>query len=233
MSTKTRSSLHERLDAFLDGELPEQEQAALQAHLLQDAAARQLADYYRTTQQTIQQSLQETTQQAMRSIDFDAFSDRLMARIQCDLAKPAHAQTAEAAPIAIPAQPQIAISAPTTAHQEPAKETSSFNLWTLLQSWFQAHPALSLAVGCSAVVLVVFSLPLLMDPGPAPNDVVVDEVAGNKRAQVAVLQTNDKRTGQQMTVIVVNEPDDQDDEKEKTDHNKKKQGKKAPKTREK
>jgi hypothetical protein len=57
---------------------------------------------------------------------------------------------------------------------------------------------------CVVGVLLVLAIPVL-DPGPDPNDCIVDEAIGGKNGQVAVLQTQNRATGKRMTVIVVDE----------------------------
>lgn len=204
MSAQDRIPPPEQLDGFLDGELSPAERSEFEAYLAEHNEAQRRLDVQRQTRQWIRQTVAQKTEEAVASVDFDRLTQRIMQGIQ----KPVAASIREEAPIAIPAAPWVVAT--------PAQEELRPSLWETVMSWFRAHPVMSVAAGSFAVVLLVVTVPFLMDPGPAPNDCVVDEAAGSKRSQVAVLQAQNKATGQEMTVIVVNEPestgDDQDPE---------------------
>ena len=200
MSAQDRIPPPEQLDGFLDGELSPVERSAVEAHLAEHREAQQLLEQQRQMRQWIRQSVTQKAEEAAANVDFDRLTQRIMQGIQ----KPVVALAKEEAPIAVPVAPWKAT--PTT-QEEPRP-----SLWDSVILWLRAHPVMSVAAGSFAVVLLVVAVPFWMDPGPAPNDCVVDEAAGSKRSQVAVLQTQNKATGQEMTVIVVDEPDPLDDQ---------------------
>lgn len=194
MSAQDRIPPPEQFDAFLDGELSPQERQQFEVYLSEHDEIQEDLVFQRRIQQVTRQALHDQVEDVMASIDFDSFTQRIMQRVQ----EPVVSAAQEETPIAIPVA-----RAPQAAPQEELRPS----LWETVMLWFRAHPMMSVAAGSFAAVLLVVATPLLMDPGPAPNDCVVDEAAGSKSSQVAVLQAQNKDTGQQMTVIVVNEPE--------------------------
>ncbi|MCB9638710.1 MAG: hypothetical protein H6727_07365 [Myxococcales bacterium] len=216
MSAQDRIPPPELLDAFLDGELSQLERQQFEAYLSEHEEVQEDLVFHRRIQQATRQSLQTQAEDVMASIDFDSFTQRIMQSVQ----EPVVSAAKEETPIAVPAEP-----AWTTQPREEIRPS----LWETMVMWLRAHPMMSVAAGSFAAVMLVIATPLLMDPGPAPNDCVVDEAAGSKSAQVAVLQAQNK-DGQQMTVIVVDgpEPGAEDKDREKDMPN---NARKAPKKR--
>lgn len=186
MYTKSKPN-PEKMEAFLDGELTLSEQREVQTFLEENPEELAHFEALKADQSLIQDALRARADEAMASIDWDQFSNRVMEQVAL-----------EEAPC--PVQPSLH-------HVEDEAGTSGWmsRLRNMMQ-WVRLHPGLSLSCVAMAGVLMIVSF-TFMDPGPNPdNTVLVEKISNIKTAQVAVMQSKNKATGKNMTIIVVNEP---------------------------
>ncbi len=186
MYTKSKPN-PEKMEAFLDGELTLSEQREVQTFLDENPDDLALLEALKADHSLMQDALRARTEEAMASIDWDQFSTRVMEQV-----------AREEAPC--PVQANL---------RNVEVEETSTGWITRLRNWMQwvrLHPGLSLSCVAMAGVLMIVSF-TFMDPGPNPdNTVLVEKISNIKTAQVAVMQSKNKATGKNMTIIVVNEP---------------------------
>lgn len=171
------------MEAFLDGELTPSEQRELQALLQSEPDLQSELSGLQQEQSLVQGALKARTDEAIASIDWDAFSNNVMAQVALEEAPVAPAKT-----------------------ETETQSTSWFGSLQNLLQWVRLHPGVSLSCTAMAGILMIVSF-TFMDPGPNPDStVLVDKISNIKTAQVSVMQSKNKATGKNMTVIIVNEP---------------------------
>jgi len=167
-------------EALLDEELSLEEQQEFETYLASSDSLDKMKEQGLQELNIIQHHLKSHVEDVTDSINFDSFYAKLSSKIE----RQEKTQT--------------------TYIDEGVSEVAE-SLMTKLRRLFASHPSIPFACASAVIVALVFALPFL-DPGPAPNDCVVDKVTSSKSSQVAVLQTKTQKTGQRMTVIVINEP---------------------------
>lgn len=184
------------LEAFLDGEVTPSEANTIASQIDTQEETHTLWRDVQKQRSLFQETVQARADEAAATIDWDAFSGRVMKAI------------AEEAPCQVPSAASVFSfqHAPACNDTASAEERSWLAPFQSLFRWMRAHPGIAMTCTAATCLLVVLALPFL-DPGPNPdNDVIVEKMSNIKSAQSLIYQTKNKATGHSITVIVFDEP---------------------------
>lgn len=171
----------EILEAFHDGELTPSESKAVQLQIDSDPEVSFLYETVRFDQALIQRSLREKTNSAVEQVNWDRFTDRVMAYT-----------------------PQSTYRSEECSSREQANELSFWDTVQEFTNWFRKRPGFVLSGVAAFGFLVIVSLHYF-DPGPQPiDDTVVEKIVSSSKSQVAVLNTKSPN-GKSVTVIVIDD----------------------------